>query len=605
MRLSDIRLTINALALALAALLALGLAARGLREPLPALALAQGRLLSAEGGLPAAEAFLFTAKPGTPYDSEGWLAGLGAYQFLQIFGERRIQALPLGLLALAFAFMLARSFRRGSPPFVSALFSLAAFAALAPLGLSFRDSLNLCLFALALYLMEGRYWAALLDRWIYLPLIAALWVNMSSAAWVLLPVALLWSLEGASQEQRPSQSGFARIAVLSLLTVSLCLRPGAWTSRAALLQALRLDPALSAESLAGAQGALGLLGASAALILASTWTRQGKERLRSDSTLLACLVALGLLWKSLLPLACLWAAPVAAARWGAIRALLPSLSAMGWLSRLGFLAAGLWFAPRGFSLPAPRPEGGPLPRQTVDFYEQQLLSAALLTEPEWGDAMAWRLGPPTRLAWTSRAGILSSERTRQDLLKAWRGEADAIAALDDLGADAVLSRRGSPLSRALSTAVGWQPLAFDDVSVLSLRATPPNAGLIKIHAPRGLRPGDPERLFDPSRAPQAEADIEARLRLQPGLGVLWLYQAELLLAKGQDARARLALEQGLRADPDFAEGYLRLGELQSARGDQVRALALWRIGARLDAPDAVRLRLQKALARGAQGESRE
>jgi hypothetical protein len=119
---------------------------------------------------------------------------------------------------------------------------------------------------------------------------------------------------------------------------------------------------------------------------------------------------------------------------------------------------------------------------------------------------------------------------------------------------------------ALARATDWQPVAFDDIGVLYVRNLPPQKELIRVYAPRGLRPGDPAQPFDPGRLSQAEADIEARLTRDPDLGVLYFYAAELWLAKEQPARARQTLEAGLRADSGFAPNYLRLAALRQAAG---------------------------------------
>jgi len=95
-------------------------------------------------------------------------------------------------------------------------------------------------------------------------------------------------------------------------------------------------------------------------------------------------------------------------------------------------------------------------------------------------------------------------------------------------------------------------VAFDGTGVLYVRNLPVVQELIRVHAPRGLRPGDPGQPFEPTRLSQAEADIEAAMASDPNLGVLYLYAAQLWLAKDEPARARQSLEAGLRADPDFA-----------------------------------------------------
>jgi len=51
------------------------------------------------------------------------------------------------------------------------------------------------------------------------------------------------------------------------------------------------------------------------------------------------------------------------------------------------------------------------------------------------------------------------------------------------------------------------------------------------------------------------------------MGVLYLYMAQLWLARGHEAKARETLEGGIRADPGFAGNYARLAALRAALGD--------------------------------------
>jgi hypothetical protein len=111
---------------------------------------------------------------------------------------------------------------------------------------------------------------------------------------------------------------------------------------------------------------------------------------------------------------------------------------------------------------------------------------------------------------------------------------------------------GSPLALALSYSQDWQPVAFDDASVLFVKASPEHADLIKTYAPRGLKPGDPARVIDPSRLSQAEADLEALAGRMAAVGRYHYYRALLYQAEDDQDKVRQALEEGRRADPGFA-----------------------------------------------------
>jgi tetratricopeptide (TPR) repeat protein len=194
-----------------------------------------------------------------------------------------------------------------------------------------------------------------------------------------------------------------------------------------------------------------------------------------------------------------------------------------------------------------------------------LLNARILCPADWTPLLAWKLAGNGRFALDHRG---AADPLRASALEdALQARGDYSACLARQGVELCWLERGSPLAVALASSQGWQPVSFDDASVLYVQNTPANADLIATRAPRGLRPGDPLQPFDPTRLAQAEADLEADLAHDPGMGVLYQYMAQLWLARGHDAKARETLEGGLRADPGYAPNYARLAALRASLGD--------------------------------------
>jgi tetratricopeptide (TPR) repeat protein len=255
------------------------------------------------------------------------------------------------------------------------------------------------------------------------------------------------------------------------------------------------------------------------------------------------------------------------------------LRALRWPVKALALAAALLLAWR-FGPPALHAHAAPpRPQQTVAFYEQELLDLRVLCPPEQSAWLAWRLAPHVRFAVDARGR--APKAVQASMGRALQADEGWKEALEAQGVEACWLPLGSPLAVALATAQAWQAVAVDDASVLYVKALPQMQELIRVYAPRGLRLGDPERPFDPSRLAQAEADLEMRLNRDPALGVLYLFQAELWLAKGNDAKARQTLEAGIRADKGFARNYARLAALRAARGETAEARLLYQKALRL------------------------
>jgi hypothetical protein len=569
------RLLFNSLALILGLVLAGALLLQGLRQAAPPYrSLASGRIVATAAALPEAEALVYTAPAGAPFDARTWGYDLVAFLLVRAEGLRALRltdalAVILAVLGLATAF-----FRRASRPFSSALCLVwVAWASLVDL----TPGPRLWAWALAclcLGLLEGPFWEAFFSRWVWVAPVVVLWVNVHPSAWALAPALGLWLfLDGQEADPlRPRQPGLAKGSFFALTLVLLCLHPQGWRLPWQGLRAWSPSPFLP-----GAfelhQAALLLLTYSFLALVASSWTSGGRVSLARDAGLFTLAAAASALSTDALPFALAYCGPMAALRSDCVIDALPlALRRLRWPLKLAALAGLVWaFLPQAGrpSLWASVPPGSaesPLPRHVLAFYEQELLDVKLLCPPDWSGGVAWALGPHVALALDDRGAAAAAAPAARGLLDALQTQGSWREALSEHQVDACLLPLGSPLAVALARAGDWQPVAFDDEGVLYVRVLPAVQDLIRVQAPRGLRPGDPAEPFDPERLSQAEADVEARLAHDPDEGVLYFYTAELWLAKEEPERARQALEAGLRADPGFAPNYLRLASLRAEAG---------------------------------------
>jgi tetratricopeptide (TPR) repeat protein len=569
------RLLFNSLALTLGLGLALAVLVLGLRPaPPPYLSLAQGRLLAEAGALPRGETLVYTAPADQPFDARTWGYDLLAFLAARSFGLGALRVgdalgLGLGLLGLAAAF-----FRRGARPFSTAL--CLVWVAWASLG-NLSPGPVLWAWALAclcLGLLEGSFWEAFFGRWVWVAPLVVLWVNVHGSAWVLVPVLGAWLIfEGQGADPlRPQQAGLAKLGFFVLLLVLLCLHPLGW--RLPWLSWRSWGPSpLSPGVFENEGSALLFIAFSLLALVASSWTSGGRASLARDCALFTAAALTALFSVDALPLALAYCGPMAAARADSVVDALPlALRRLRWPIKAAVLGALVWAclphpgrSSWAASLPSVAPEA-PLPKRVLVFYEQELLNVRLLCPQNWAAGVAWKLAPQVSLALDQRGAAVAGRANTLALQEALRAEGPWRETLLGRQVEACLLPLGSPLAVALARAAEWQPVAFDDLGVLYVRSLPTQQELIRVQAPRGLRPGDPAQPFDPGRLSQAEADIEARLVRDPDLGVLYFYSAELWLAKEQPARARQALEAGVRADPGFAPNYLRLAALRQAAG---------------------------------------
>ena len=562
MRTSTLKLAFNLLVLGLAAGLALALCRPALPSDSLWRQLAYGRLIVSQGGFPSSDPFNFSLPAAAGVDKDGWLFSMAAYGLNQIAGFKGALGLRSFLLFGGFFFMLAAGFRRGARPFSTALFSLAALLAILPYA-DFRPALaGFFFFAAAAYLMEGEFWPSFFGRWIWLPALMVPALNFSGGAILILPLALAWALgeKNSDSPAKPELPGLALAGTLGILAGCAFIHPALWRTLAFALPGPLATP-FESGAFDAALPALALLAATLLLLLSGAALPQGRPHAARDLLVFAGLALPALLWRSLLPYACLLAAPMAAARAGQVMDALPSAGrGLGWTLKAAALAAALFMLPRLFK--AEPGKTAAQPAESVDFFRDELLSGNVFNENDWGGKIIWELSPQARVFSDGKRGAAFDYVRIMQASEGWG------KLLEHYGTDFAWLRLNTPLAKAMARSAAWQPVDFDDASVLYARVGPPNAKLIKTYAPRGLRPGDMDEPFDSSRLPQVQADLESRRLKRPRSGILHYYEARLNLEMEREGLARQWLERGIQLDPSFAPNYKLLGDLRLKAGDK-------------------------------------
>jgi hypothetical protein len=562
MRRSDLKLAFNVCALGVALALGILLCLSPVKGGAIWSWASMGEVLAREGGFPRFEPGLAAPGGNLAFEHQGWLFGLLAYGLASLKQQVALGLLKAALMVTAFAFCVATGFRSRARPFSCAVFALAGLWASRAYFTDGPMLAGYACFSAALFMMEGDFWPAFFRRWIWLPLLAVAWLNLHLSALLLLPLALAWMLgERGDPREAPAVPLFSKALFLALLAGCFLLNPDGWRI---FTQPLALSgrearwlygwaSPLAASGFHEAQPALLLMILALPLILAGTWMEEGRERLGRDILLYGFLAGLALLSQTLIPFFCVWVAPVAAYRATLLVDSVPGwLKASRWPFKLGLLLLGLLALPRAW---ASQDFGfgtrlGEAPAQTLELMREQGLNGVVFAPLAWSGWLQWQLKDQARLLVAPRAFDPANAR---DYLQAMEAQpAVWPQVFGRYGVDLALLPPGSPLALALSYSQDWQPVAFDDASVLFVKASPEHADLIKTYAPRGLKPGDPARVIDPSRLSQAEADLEALAGRMAAVGRYHYYRALLYQAEDDQDKVRQALEEGRRADPGFA-----------------------------------------------------
>ncbi len=521
-----------------------------------------GEVLAREGGFPRFEPGMAAPGGSLAFEHQGWLFGLLAYGLASLKQQVSLGLLKAVLMVAAFAFCVATGFRSRARPFSCAVFALAGLWASRSYFTDGPMLAGYACFSAALFMMEGEFWPAFFRRWVWLPLLAVAWLNLHLSALLLLPVALAWMLgERGDPREAPAVPLFSKALYLALLAGCFLLNPDGWRVFAEPLALAGREARwlygwsspLAANSFHDARPALLLMALALPLILAGTWMEEGRERLGRDILLFGLLASLALLSQALIPFFCLWLAPVAATRATLLVDSLPGwLKASRWPFKLALLALAVLALPRAWSSPdfGFGTRLGDAPSQTLDLMREQGLSGVVFAPIEWSGWLQWQMKDQARLLVAPRAFDPGNARDYLEAMEAKPAVWPQV--FERYGVGLALLAPGSPLAVALSYSQDWQPVAFDDASVLFAKAGPEHADLIKTFAPRGLKPGDPARAIDPSRLGQTEADLEALAGRMAGVGRYHYYRALLFQAEDEQDKVRQALEDGKSADPGFA-----------------------------------------------------
>ena len=553
---------------------------------------ALGRALSDPAGLPAFESFSHTIAADQPFRASAWLFSILVYQLGKSAPAWAFDAWRVAMFGLLFVSLVAASYRRGARPFSSALFALTALAGFYNAGLGMVSTA--ALFALALYIMEGPFWASLFSRWLWLAPLLALAANLDDSALAIGILAAAWAISDKDlpTEAPPDNPMLSRMVFAAALASCLALNFngfGLWTQLGAgawNLPAAQTAAPLGLALLKGQWMAPTLAAVAAFFLVANSWVEGGQHRWRRDLVCGLSMVAVVAVRPDWILLLGLWAAPVAASRLDAVvSALGPAVRQARWLGKLPVLAALLWslllvkshwqskpvFAQRAY------------PDRVIGFLREHDAGMRLYQPADLSGFLLWYLpgrlqvfldprGPSSYPAdvlsdyHDASAGGLGGPR---DQLELWR------EIFNRRQVDTALLKVDSPLAKTMARASGWQPVSFDNESVLYVRAKK-YPGLVKTWAPRGLRPGDLEDPFDPGRLQMAEADVEVALARDPGMGILYLFQGAVHRAHRRPGESLESLRRGIAADPQFAPNYNQLGVELARKGLLPEARKLWK-----------------------------
>jgi tetratricopeptide (TPR) repeat protein len=150
------------------------------------------------------------------------------------------------------------------------------------------------------------------------------------------------------------------------------------------------------------------------------------------------------------------------------------------------------------------------------------------------------------------------------------------------------------VGRTLATRPDWSLVYFDDLSLIYLRNTPRNQGLVDRFAYHAIVPsllGLPEENPDPEQVLR-EARRAAAANPESPLTQTMLGMA--LSQNDQPDPAREAFERALKLDPKYGDAWLGLGILLARQGDRARAIATLERLVRLEPTNSI-ARLNLAL----------
>jgi hypothetical protein len=478
--------------------------------------LAQGRE-TAGGHLVRSNIFSAThpedRQPYTP-----WLFDLGAYGAWQAGGATGVQLMQAALLALALG-LACLAARRRAPPGAVAAWCVLAFFAIEPRAIPRPHLVSFVGLAAVLWLIERARAAGRASALVWAIPIVALWSNLHVECVLGVALLALFAIvelvRPAALDRRESlrAAGIAGVAMLATMA-----NPYGWGLIEYLLENTRVPAMLDIAELAppywpAYRGFFVFVGAAGVLLLA-----QPKRLTVWDAVLVGGAAALGWRYIRLTPIVAFVAAPVVAARIGAIiergvdaRAVVATAIALAIAASpvpVTHLVTDLDAGSRALEPPAVFSRGA------MTFIKDDQLDGAAFNSNNLGGYLIWNLYPMVRVFQDSR--LQAYPASHFDAILA---AAESQPAWDTLVASVDWAVLSLPRPNRLSGAgrfpnSAWATVFWDEAVEVLVRRTGRHGPVAAAREYRFLRPGiDPFLVAAGVFGPEGEA-IRADARRQ-------------------------------------------------------------------------------------------
>jgi hypothetical protein len=244
-------------------------------------------------------------------------------------------------------------------------------------------------------------------------------------------------------------------------------------------------------------------------------------------------------------------------------------------------AAGTGAAFRGGQIPRYYPQGA------LTWLAHHPLQGRMLTHDIWGGYTGWATHGRIKIFLDSRFAALG-DKIYDDYRKIiWGDRGECLALLDRYGIQGVLvsPKNDLRLFQALWTSHQWTLVYWDDVSLLYVRNTGLNRGLLKDY---GCFAVDPRHTpyFNPNLSDLALLEIRRAQTQAPDSFLPFFFEGDLTLRKGEFVASRAALEHARALAPNHPPTLLNLGILDRKENHLPQAEMRFRqvLGMPSDAP---------------------
>jgi hypothetical protein len=452
-------------------------------------------------------------QPYTP-----WLFDLGVYGAWQLGGAMGVQVVQASLLAVAFAMACLAARRRGPPAAVAAWLAIAFFA-IEPRAIPRPHLVSFAGFAALLWLIERARASHRAAPLVWAIPIVALWSNLHvECVFGVALVALFATVEfvrPATLDRREAlhAAGFAALAGLATLA-----NPYGWGLVEYLLENTELPTILNIAELAPPYwpGYRGFFVFTA--ILAGLMLSQPKRLTLWDTVVVLGAAALGWRYIRMTPLVAFVAAPVVAARVGALiergvdaRAIVATAMAVAIAASpvpVRHLVTDIAVGPRALEPPGVFSPGA------IAFARQQKLDGAVFNSNNLGGYLIWNLYPSVRVFQDSRMQAYPGSHFEQIL-----DASESQPAWDGVVADVDWAVLSLPRANRLSGAgrfpnAEWATVYWDEAVEVVVRRGSRHAGVVSASEYRFLQPAvDPFLVASGVFGPDGES-IRAEARRQ-------------------------------------------------------------------------------------------